>query len=252
MPDRKLIKSPEAIASMRRAGRILGQTLTTVCAAAKPGITGLELDALARKTIETAGGEPAFLGYQDFPATICFSVNDGLVHGIPTPYAVKPGDVVKIDIGVRVDGYNVDAARTVLVPPVDPKDQALVDATTEALEAGIAQVKDGVHLGTVQAAIQSVIKRHGYGLVRSLTGHGIGTELHEPPQIPNYGEAGSGPLLKAGMTICLEPMLTAGSGEVGTGPDGWTVVSKDGTQSAHVEETLLITEHGAEVLTKAS
>lgn len=249
MPDQQLIKSPEATESMRRAGKILGQTLKVVSAAVKPGVTGLELDALARKTIEAADGEPAFLGYQDFPATICFSVNEGLVHGLPTDRVVQAGDVIKIDIGVRVGGHNVDAARTILVPPVDPKHEALVDAAAEALEAGIAVVRDGVHLGDVQAAIQAVIERHGYGLVRSLTGHGIGQELHEPPQIPNYGEAGSGPVLEAGMTICLEPMLTAGTGEVVIGPDNWTVVSADNTPTAHVEQTILVTTTGADVLT---
>lgn len=250
MPDRALIKSPEAIASMRRAGKILGDTLKIVAAAVKPGVTGLELDTLARKTIEDAGAQPAFLGYQKYPATICLSLNEGLVHGIPTDRAIQGGDVVKLDIGVRVDGYNVDAARTILVPPIDPANQALVDAATGALEAGIAVVRDGVHLGDVQAAIQAVIEQHSYGLVRSLTGHGIGQGLHEAPQIPNYGERGSGPILKAGMTICLEPMLTAGSGKVQTGSDGWTVVSSDNTPTAHVEETILVTQSGNDILTR--
>lgn len=250
MPNQAQVKSPEAIAVMRRAGKILARTLDVVGAAVSPGVTGLDLDAIAHKTIRQAGAEPAFLGYQDFPATICFSVNDGLVHGIPTAYNVQPGDVVKIDIGVRLGGYNVDAARTVLVAPVDPANRNLVTTAQQALDTGIARVRNGAKLGDVQAAIQEVIEQQGYGLVRQLTGHGIGAELHEAPQIPNYGIAGNGPILRTGMTICIEPMLTTGSGEIQYADDGWTVVSADGSMSAHVEETILVTPEGAEVLTQ--
>ncbi len=235
---------------MRRAGQILAATLTELEAAIKPGVTGARLNQLAERSIRSQGGEPAFLGYDDYPATICFSVNDGLVHGLPTERSLQAGDLVGLDCGVRLDGWNVDAARTVSVGPADPADQRLVETAWRALEAGLDRVRAGVHLGDVQHAIEQVIAQAGFGLVRNLTGHGIGRDVHEAPSIPNFGTPGDGPILKAGMTICLEPMLTAGTGETAQSKDGWTIVSADGTRAAHVEETILVTKTGAEVLTR--
>ncbi len=245
-----LVKSEAEIELMRRSGAMLRQALAVVAAAAKPGVTGTELDRLARDTIVAAGGEPGFLGFNDYPATICLSVNDQVVHGIPGKAALQPGDVVSIDIGVRYKGWNTDAARTVVLQSTDPADDRLVAVAQQALDAGIDTVRDGVRLGDVQAAIQAVIDAAGFGNVTSLTGHGIGRELHEPPSIPNAGTRGAGPILQAGMVICLEPMITRGTGKVVTAPDGWTIATADGSRAAHVEDTILVTRDGAEILTR--
>lgn len=245
-----LRKTPAEIELIRRAASILAETLNVVGTAAIPGVSGLELDRLAQDTIVKLGGEPGFLGFQDYPATICLSVNEAVVHGIPTDETLKPGDVVSIDIGVRVNGWNADAAITKLLDPIDPEDQRLFDTASASLTAGIAKVKAGVHLGDVQAAIQQIIDASGFGNVRSMTGHGIGKELHEPPAIPNYGKAGTGSILEKGMVICLEPMITQGSGKVVTAEDGWTIVTADHTRAAHVEHTILVTASGADVLTE--
>jgi methionyl aminopeptidase len=247
-PPRNVVKGATAIAAMRAAGRMLGQTLTTVTNALRPGVTGESLDRLAVETIRALGGEPGFIGFESFPSAICLSINDAIVHGLPAGQVVRAGDVVGIDCGVRLNGWNTDAAVTVVVPPIDPADRALVTATVDALRAGIAAVKPGRQLGDVQAVIQSVIDAGGYGLVRSLSGHGIGQRIHEPPSVPNYGTAGSGLVLEAGMTFCLEPMLTRGDGSVTTDADGWTVRSADGTRGAHQEHTVLVTEVGCDVL----
>jgi len=243
-----LVKSPKAIKWMRQAGQMLGRTLQVVSAATKPGVTGDELDELARATIVSLGGEPGFTGFEGFPATICLSINDAIVHGLPAGQVIKSGDIVGIDVGVRLKGWNTDAAVTVAVDPVDPMDQALIDATYDSLLAGIRTVKPGAYLGDVQAAIQQIITDRGYGLVRSLTGHGIGRSLHEPPGIPNYGQRGTGIFLEPGMTFCLEPMLTIGSGDVRTSDDDWTIVTKEGGTGAHKEHTILVTESGCDVL----
>ncbi len=243
-----LIKSPEAISALRKAGAMLGKTLQVVSAAAKPGVTGDQLDNLARSTIESLGGEPAFLGFDGFPATICLSINDAIVHGLPAGQVIRAGDVVGIDVGVRLDGWNTDAAVTVQVLPVTNEATNLIRATTNSLTAGISTVRPGVKLGDVQAAMQAVIEDHGYGLVRSLTGHGIGRSVHEAPSSPNYGTAGTGITLDPGMVFCLEPMLTIGSGKVHASGDGWTIVTDEGGLGAHQEHTILVTESGCEVL----
>lgn len=247
-----LIKSPEAVQAMRSAGAMLGKTLHVVSQAVKPGVTGDELDALARTTIVSLGGEPAFLGFEDFPATICLSINNAIVHGLPAGQVIRPGDVVGIDIGVRLNGWNTDAAITIQVDPTDADSQALIQATTDSLSAGIRTVRPGVKLGDVQSAMQQVIEDRGYGLVRSLTGHGIGQSVHEAPSIPNYGTKGTGIVLEPGMTFCLEPMLTIGSGKVKTDTDGWTIVTAEGGHGAHKEHTILVTKDGCEVLSAQS
>ena len=227
---RESIKSDKAIATIRRAGKILADVHTLLGTLIGPGVTGLELDTLAETFIRDHGAEPAFKGFDHFPATICFSVNEGMVHGLPSDRVIQPGDVVKLDVGVRLNGWNTDAARTHLVAPVDPANQQLLNVTRAALAAGVAQVRDGVPLGTVQAAIQQVIDDAHLGLVRQLTGHGIGRSVHEPPSIPNFGRAGEGNQLRTGMVICLEPMVTRGNGKVEISPDGWTYQSATGAE----------------------
>lgn len=243
------IRSDVEIDIMRQAGRILSGALDYVASHIEVGVTGIALDKLAESYIQDHGAEPAFKGYGGYPASLCLSINDEVVHGIPSRRIITSGDVVSIDLGVKFKGWNVDAARTIIVPPIKDQDQALVDAAWESFDAGVALIKPGVHLGDVQAAIQAVIERGGYGLVRDLTGHGIGQKLHEAPDIPNYGQTGMGIVLKAGMTFCIEPMLSSGDGEVVTEADDWTITTLDHSRAAHVEETLLVTASGVEILT---
>ncbi|MBI4185562.1 type I methionyl aminopeptidase [Candidatus Berkelbacteria bacterium] len=245
------IKSAKAIAATRQAGQILAEFLEKVTAQVKPGATGIALDQFAENFIRDHGAEPAFKGFLNFPHTLCVSINDGMVHGIPNRVEIKPGDVVKIDAGVKVRGWNTDAARTILVPPVNPISQVLVNVTQTALDAGISHVRDGTRLGTVQSAIQAVIEGAGLGLTKTLSGHGIGRSVHEPPTIPNYGKVETGELLQAGMVICLEPMVTLGNGQVVLDKsDGWTYRSVDHTITAHIEDTILVTRDGADVLSR--
>ncbi len=244
------VKSTEAIRWLTEAGRMLGQTLAVLSEAAKPGVTGDELDTIARETIRALGGEPAFVGFEGFPAAICLSRNDAIVHGIPAGQVLASGDLVGLDCGVKLHGWNTDAAVTITVGEPTEADTRLIAAAREALVAGIHTVRPGAWLGDVQAVIQAVIERHRYGLVRTLTGHGIGQRLHEPPGIPNYGTPGTGVHLEPGMVFCLEPMLTTGSGVVKTAPDGWTIVASEGPaiRTAHQEHTVLVTPDGFEVL----
>ncbi|MEK7184326.1 MAG: type I methionyl aminopeptidase [Patescibacteria group bacterium] len=246
----ELQKTDKEVALIRTAGSMLGRTLQVVSDAAKPGVTGIELDKLARETIESLGGKPAFLGFDNYPATICLSVNDGVVHGLPTTDRLAPGDVVSLDIGVNYQGWNADAATTIILEPAATEDIKMLLSANQALEAGICAVHAGAHLGDVQGAMQQVIDGSGYGNVRALTGHGIGQGLHEPPSIPNYGTLGTGMILLENMVICLEPMITQGSGKIITDKDGWTIRSADHTRAAHVEHTILVTKTWAEILTK--
>lgn len=251
MSSSELIKSDGALELLRVAGRILADTHAELAKHIAPGIAGAKLDGIAEAFIRDHGAEPAFKGFDDFPATICFSRNAGMVHGIPTDEEIAEGDVIKLDVGVRFKGWNTDAARTHLVPPSEPKNQLLVDVTQAALDAGIAQVRAGVPLGTVQAAIQAVIEDAELGLVRQLTGHGIGQSVHEAPSIPNFGRAGQGMPLQSGMVICLEPMVTRGSGHVREAADGWTYESTDGSMTAHIEDTIIVTETQGEIITRS-
>jgi methionyl aminopeptidase len=216
----------------------------------RPGVQPTELDQFAREYIEAHGGQNAFLGYDGFPATICISVNDTVVHGIPGKEPFKTGDLVGIDAGAMINGLYADAAVTVGLLPITADAERLLEVTRLALEAGTKRALPGRHLGDVQAAIQAVIEAAGFGIIRDLTGHGIGSELHEEPQIPNYGRPSTGPVLKSGMTICLEPMVTLGKPAVFLDQDHWTIRTRDHSLGAQFEHTLLITEREAEILTQ--
>lgn len=245
------VKTPAEIVAMRQSGQMLATVLAVVSKAITPGITTNELDTIAAKELEKLGGKPAFLGQYGFPAVICISLNDEVVHGIPGKQVIKNGDIVSFDFGVTYQGMITDAARSVLVGPHNKAKQNLIDGTLESLDAGIAAVKNGVQVGDISAAVQAVLDEYGYGIVRDLVGHGVGHELHEEPNIPNYGKSGTGPALSAGMTIAIEPMTTLGSYKVYTASDGWTIATRDGSLSAHFEDTVLITETGAEILTRS-
>ncbi len=244
------VKTPAELKDMRESGRMLATVLQVVQKAIAPGITTKELDTIAAKELERLGGKPAFLGYYGFPGVICISLNDEVVHGIPGKQVVKNGDIISFDFGVSYNGMITDAARTILVGPHNKAKQNLIDGTLESLDAGIAAVKDGAHVGDISAHVQAVLDTYGYGIVRDLVGHGVGHALHEEPNIPNYGRAGTGPTLQAGMTIAIEPMSTLGSYKVYTADDGWTIATRDGSLAAHFEDTILVTDKGAEILTR--
>lgn len=239
----------EKVRAMSEAGRILGSVLYDLRKATAPGARPIELDRMAAELIAERGGEPAFQGYQGFPAHICISVNDAVVHGIPGPIPFEEGDIVTFDVGVRVRGYYADAAVTIGVGEIDPQVRELLRTTAKALDAGISKIFPGRRLGDVQAAIQAVLEEKHLGIIRELTGHGIGRSLHEPPNIANYGRAGTGIKLTHGMTICLEPMATLGEPAIAYDGDGWTIRTQDGSMSAQYEHTILVNRDGAEILT---
>jgi len=235
--------------AMRVSGRLAGEVLRQVAAAVVPGISTRELDALARQLIDEKRATPSFLGYRGFPAALCVSVNEEVIHGIPGARRILPGDVVSIDVGVFYQGFHGDTATTVLVGVSDPDILRLVDATRRARDAGIAAVRPGAKLGDVSHAVEQMVRQTGCSVVRDFVGHGIGRQLHEDPQIPNYGSPGRGPVLKVGMTLCIEPMVNLGRPDVSVLRDGWTVVTQDGRPSAHFEHTVAVCEDGAEILT---
>jgi len=243
------IKSANEIAEMRIAGKIVKKVLDEIREHIRPGVTTLELDAICESIIKREGGKPAFKGYKGFPGNICASINEVVVHGIPKNKALAGGDIISIDVGVVHNGYFADAARTYKVGKIPKNAQKLMDATKGALAAGIAKATAGERLGTVSRAVQDYAEARGYGVVRALVGHGIGTSMHEDPEIPNYGKAGTGICLKAGMTLAIEPMINEGTFEVEILRDGWAVVTKDNKLSAHFEHTILVTEREAEILT---
>jgi methionyl aminopeptidase len=216
----------------------------------EPGVTTGELDRWARELIESEGGQPAFLGYHGYPATLCVSIDDEVVHGIPGKRAVQEGMLVSVDVGAVVDGYYGDSARTFAVGEVSPEAERLLEVTRKALDAGIAAARPGNRIGAIGAAVSSVAEGAGFGVVRALTGHGIGTAMHEPPQIPNFGSADEGDEIAAGMVFAIEPMLNAGDYRVTFMPDGWTVKTKDGSLSAHFEHTIVVTNGAPDVLTR--
>jgi len=242
-------KSAQELDRMRRAGRLVGHTLSTVTAAARPGVSLLDLDRLAERTIRDADGIPSFLGYHGFPATLCLSPNDWVVHGIPNGYVLQEGDILSIDCGAIVEGYHGDAAVTIPIGRVDQAARQLMATTERAMWAGIAQVRAGNRLSDIGHAVEQVAAAPGYGVVREYVGHGIGTRMHEEPQVPNYGRPGRGLRLDVGLVLAIEPMVNEGGAETEMLDDGWTVVTRDGSRSAHFEHTVAITPAGPEVLT---
>jgi methionyl aminopeptidase len=245
------IKSKDEILIMREAGRHVAEVMQMLVDALEPGIRTKDLDRIVRKEYSRRGVVPTFLGYAypPYPATVCVSVNDELVHGIPGNRVIQAGDLVSIDLGATHKGFVGDHAVTVCVPPVSDEKQKLIDVTRGALMAGIDAARPGVRLGTVSHAIQEHIESRGYGVVREYVGHGVGREMHEEPQVPNFGPADRGPVLRPGMVIALEPMVTVGDWRTKKHADQWTVSTLDGSLCAHFEHTIAITEEGAEILT---
>jgi methionyl aminopeptidase len=252
------IKSEQEIAVMRQAGKIVAEILRTLSKQMKPGMNTKELDAIAVKELKRLGAESSFRGYHGYPATTCVSVNDEIVHGIPGARVLKDGDIVSLDFGAVYHGFHGDAAITVPVGEVSPEASRLIEATKAALKKGIAAAKAGARLGDISAAIQDSAEFQGYSLVREYTGHGIGRKMHEEPQIPNtteppYGlKPGTGPVLKKGMTLALEPMLNAGGWRTRVADDQWTVLTADGSLSAHFEHTIAVDDNEPEVLTEGT
>ena len=244
-----IIKTQEEIEKMRKAGHLNYLTREYIKTIITPGITTREINQKCEEYIRSIGGIPGFKGYGGFPGAICISVNEEVVHGIPGDRIIKNGDIVSIDVGVMVDGYHSDAAETIAVGDVNKEKEHLLHHTEAALRVGIREVKEGAKIGNIGARIQSYAERHGLGVIHELVGHGVGTDLHEEPDVPNYGKYGTGETLKEGMVIAIEPMLTSGKRFVRELPNGWTIVTKDGSPSAHFEHTVLVTTEGYEILT---
>jgi len=244
-----IIKSEREIAIMRQAGRIVAIVLDLLKSRLRPGMKTKELDIIAARELKKLGAEPSFKGYRGFPANLCVSINDEIVHGIPGERVINEGDIVSLDLGAIYDGFQGDAAITVPVGRISHQTERLVATTRDALEAGIAAACPGARLGSVSAAIQNYVESRGYSVVREYTGHGIGRQMHEEPQIPNFGRPGEGLELKKGMTIALEPMVNAGDWRTRLGSDRWVVLTADGSLSAHFEHTIAITDGKPEVLT---
>jgi methionyl aminopeptidase len=246
-----VLKSASEIEKMRRAGKIVREVLELVRSLVKPGATTLDLENAAEARIKQLGAKAAFKGYHGFPCVLCTSVNQEVVHGIPSAKRVlQEGDIVSVDCGAIIDGYFGDAAITVPVgKKIDPVTEKLLRVTESSLVAGIAEVRPGAHLGDIGAAVQRVVEDAGFSVVVDFVGHGIGTKMHEDPQVPNYGERGQGMKLKAGMVIAIEPMVNVGTPDVKVLADGWTAVTSDGSMSAHFEHTVAVTAEGARILT---
>jgi methionyl aminopeptidase len=245
-----LLKSPQEISRMEKANRIVAEILEEVKERVRPGVETRELDELAEEGCRRRRVEPAFKGYRGYPGSICVSVNEEVVHGIPGPRVLKKGDLVSLDFGVRYDGYYGDAALTIPVGEVSPEARKLLAATAESLDAGIAQVQVGAHLTNISHAVQTVVEGQGFAVIREFVGHGIGRSLHEDPQIPNFGPPGRGPVMQAGLTLAIEPMTCSGSWRVRILADGWTAVTQDGSLAAHFEHTVALTEKGVVVLSR--
>ena len=247
------LKSQREIEIMAHGGKILADTVRLLERSVRPGMTTAELDQIADDFIRShPGAKPSFKGLYNFPASICSSINNEIVHGIPSRKRVlNEGDLISIDVGVQYEGYHTDSATTVPVGHINEESQRLLDVTRRALDAGVAHAKAGNHLGDIGAAIQAVVEAAGFSVVRDLVGHGIGTGFHEEPQVPNYGKPNRGIRLVPGLTIAIEPMVNAGKPGIRTMPDKWTVVTVDGKRSAHFEHTVAITENGPRILTAA-
>ncbi len=245
-----LLKSLQEIAKMEKANRIVAEVLEGVKEKIQPGIETRELDELAEELCRQRRVETAFKGYRGYPRSICVSVNEEVVHGIPGPRRLKAGDLVSLDFGVKYEGYYGDAAITVGVGPVSEKAQALMEATEKSLYAGIARVKAGKRLSDISHAVQTVVEDAGFGVIREFVGHGIGRSLHEDPQIPNFGPPDRGPTMQVGMTFAIEPMTSLGSWKVRILDDGWTAVTQDGSCAAHFEHSVAVTENGVLILSR--
>jgi len=245
-------KSPAEIELMARAGEVVAETLVLLEERIRAGVTTLELDAAADEYIRSRGGVATFKGYRGYPASICTSPNDVIVHGIPGPYALEEGDVLAVDVGVTLNGFVADSASTFTVGEPAPEAESLLDAGRAALAAGIEQCQAGNRLSDISHAIQQTTEEQGFSVVRALVGHGVGRSMHEDPQIPNFGDPGRGPLLQPGMVFAIEPMITAGGPEIVMHDDGWTISTEDSSLSAHFEHTVAVTEDGPRVLTRAA
>ena len=237
---------------MAHAGRVVAETHALVGDHIRPGVTTGELDQLAEEFIRSRGGVPTFLGYRGFPASLCLSPNDMVVHGIPGPYRLADGDILSVDVGVTLDGFVADAAYTHAVGEVSEEAKRLLEVGQEALAAAVAQARPGNRLSDISHAVQSVTEAAGYSVIRSLVGHGVGRSMHEDPQIPNFGEPGHGPLLQPGMTLAIEPMINAGGPDVFLHDDHWSISTEDGSLSCHFEHTVAVTESGPRILTQAN
>lgn len=242
-------KSAQEIEQMARAGRLVGEVLALVGKHIRPGVTTAELDELAEQHIRAAGGIPTFKGYRGYPASICASPNDMVVHGIPGPYALKDGDILSVDVGATLGGFVGDCAYTFPVGAISAEAQQLLDVCQAALAAGIEQCRPGNRLSDIGHAVQTVTEAAGFGVIRTLVGHGVGRSMHEDPQIPNYGNPGRGPVLAEGMVFAIEPMITVGHHEVVLHDDEWSISSEDGSLAAHFEHTVAITSAGPRILT---
>jgi methionyl aminopeptidase len=242
-------KSPEEIERMAASGAILARALQMLRSKARPGVTTADLDEVAERFIRSQGAEPAFKGYRGFPGSICASPNSMIVHGIPGDYKLSRGDILSIDVGVVKDGWVSDAAVTVPIGPVSPIATRLMQTTRDALFEAVEQVRPGNRLGDVSHAVQRRVEQDGFAVVRALVGHGVGREMHEDPQIPNYGTPGSGPELEEGMVLAIEPMVNAGAEPIRIGSDNWSVYSEDGSLAAHFEHTVAVTAEGPRILT---
>jgi methionyl aminopeptidase len=244
-----ILKSKSEIEKMAVACHIVAEVLATLVRAVRPGLSTLELDALAERGIRTRGGMPAFKGYRGFPNTLCVSLNEQVVHGIPSKRRLRAGDIIGLDLGATWEGYYGDAAVTIPVGPIPAETECLLTTAREALYLGVKEVSPGKHLSDISHAIQRHAETRGYSVVRAFVGHGIGTALHEEPQVPNFGPPGRGPRLKVGMVLAIEPMVNVGHADVEILDDGWTVVTADGQLSAHFEHTVAITDEGPQILT---
>jgi len=247
-----ILKTPEELEKMRRVSRVIGETLEAMKHLMKPGVRTREIDQFAEDSLRGCGVEPGFKGYRGYPATVCASRNEVVVHGIPSDETLREGDILSVDLGGLLDGYYGDSARTFPVGQVSPTAGRLIDTAREALERGIEQARVGGRLHDISWAIQSCAEKENFSVVRDYVGHGIGRSLHEDPQVPNFGQPGSGPRLREGMVLAIEPMLNAGTSDVNLKSDGWAVVTSDGMLSAHFEHTVAITEAGPDVLTRCS
>ena len=244
-----IVKSEREIELMRRAGKITAAARALAGEMVKPGVTTREIDKAVFHFIRSQGAEPSFLNYNGYPASVCVSVNDEIIHGIPGPRVLQEGDIVSCDVGAYIGGFHGDCAATFACGKISPEAQDLIDVTRQSFFEGIKFAKEGYRLYDISAAIQTYVESHGYSIVREYVGHGVGAQMHEPPEIPNYGHPGRGPRLLRGMTLAIEPMVNAGTAAIRQMPDGWTVRTADGKWAAHYENTVLITDGEPEILT---